>query len=439
VMIISRGQAQREPIRQKIRQCRDQVEEFSAAAESAYQMALTQQRYKSLLEADQVAFEGQIENAYLESMGVDPTSAKPALPGTTLDQVNNPSDKVRDAEVKAAIAPPDTASTPSREPANPGLPNMTNYPSVLIYGAQGSGKTAFAGEEIKKRIAAGHQVIVLDPHAAYGAWSGCEVIGGGMDYAAIDAKLKWFSAEVARRYKEIQSSPNPKFKPLTLVAEEMTNWASRCENSAEFLKTSLSDIRKAQMFSLLVAHTRTMPALGDAKGLAALRDEALLEIELLGELDPATGKAVPRFEALVKLPGQSLSDRTLVKIPRQSQPQIDTTYLERMYSLEFDLKRPTVSPAESVADNTVSAENLDSASDSSEPDTVDTYPDTDWLPSQKQLLGMLEDTQLPPSRFIKEVLKATKPERYRVAKQAITWVIRHLGNFQMIEKFKDLL
>ena len=96
------------------------------------------------------------------------------------------------------------------------MPVLTNYPSVLIYGAPGSGKTTFAEQEVKRRLEAGHRVIICDPHAAYGAWAGCSVVGGGMDYAAIDAKLEWFAAEVRRRYKIIESQPNPTFQPLTL-------------------------------------------------------------------------------------------------------------------------------------------------------------------------------------------------------------------------------
>lgn len=321
VMVLARSQAAREPVRQKIRQYRNQAEEFSAAAEAAYQMALKQQEYKTMLEAQQVVFEEHVMSASLEAMGIDPASTQPALPGTTLDQTTNPGDKVREVEAKPAIADARADAIADSTPASPGLPNMTNYPSVLIHGAQGSGKTTFALNEIKKRIAAGHQVIALDPHAAYGAWSGCEVIGGGMDYEAIDSRLKWFSDEVRKRYKAIQTQPNPKFKPLTLVCDEFTNWASRCENSTEFFKTALSDIRKAECYVLIVSHTRTLPGLGDAKGMAALRDAALLEIELLGELDPVTGKAVPKFEALVKLPGQSLGDRKLVKIPKNEPPQ----------------------------------------------------------------------------------------------------------------------
>jgi hypothetical protein len=42
-----------------------------AAAESAYLMAQTQQRYNKLKQAGEVAFEGEIQTAYLESLGID--------------------------------------------------------------------------------------------------------------------------------------------------------------------------------------------------------------------------------------------------------------------------------------------------------------------------------------------------------------------------------
>jgi len=55
-----------------------------------------------------------------------------------------------------------------------------------------------------------------------------------MNYAAIDAKLEWFATEVRRRYKRIESEPNPSFQPLTLVCDEFTNWAGRCNAAGEF-------------------------------------------------------------------------------------------------------------------------------------------------------------------------------------------------------------
>jgi hypothetical protein len=312
VMLIAREEAEQEPIRQRIKEYKNKAFEFDFAAESAFLMAQTQQRYKKLLEADEVALEGEIESAYMQSLGIDPSQEQALLTGTaTLDSVANPGDKV-ESTTTAAIEPDQTTS--------PKMPVLTNYPSVLIYGAPGSGKTTFAEQEVKRRLEAGHKVIVCDPHAAYGAWVGCEVVGGGMDYAAIDAKLEWFANEVRRRYKRIESEPNPSFQPLTLVCDEFTNWAGRCSAAGEFFQSALSDIRKAKMFGLIVSHTRTMAGLANAAGMAKLRDEALLEVELLGQQCPKIGDAVPRYEAVIKLPGMPLNKRFIWQVPKLSKP-----------------------------------------------------------------------------------------------------------------------
>jgi len=331
VMLIARKEGEQEPIRQRIKQYQNKAYEFGFAAESAYQMSTLANRYKKLADADEVAFEGEIEAAYCESLGIDPQQQQPALTGTTtLDSVANPGDKV-EAATAATIEPEASRTT------GPKMPVLTNYPSVLIYGAPGSGKTTFAEQEVKRRLEAGHRVIVCDPHAAYGAWAGCEVVGGGMNYAAIDAKLEWFAEEVRRRYKLIESQPNPQFKPLTLVCDEFTNWAARCSAAGEFFQSALSDIRKAKMFGLIVSHTRTMAGLANAAGMAKLRDEALLEVELLGQQCPKTGDAVPRFEALIKLPGESLNNRKIFKIAKLDTPQNNViSTLPNTYSTDTD-------------------------------------------------------------------------------------------------------
>jgi hypothetical protein len=331
-MLIARKESEQEPIRQRIKQYKNRAYEFGFAAESAYQMATTQTRYKKLAEADEVDFEGLLEQAYMESLGIDPSAQQQELTGTaTLESISNPSDKV-DQSSSPVIEPDQTDS--------PKMPVLTNYPSVLIYGAPGSGKTTFAEQEVKHRLEAGHRVIICDPHAAYGAWAGCEVVGGGMDYAAIDAKLEWFAAEVRRRYKIIETQPNPTFQPLTLCCDEFTNWAGRCSAASEFFQSALSDIRKAKMFGLIVSHTRTMAGLANAAGMAKLRDEALLEVELLGQQCPKTGDAVPRYEAVIKLPGMPLNKRFIRKVPKLSEPnnhqptKADSSYLDPIARLQ---------------------------------------------------------------------------------------------------------
>lgn len=311
VMLISRSEAEKEPVRQKIKQYQNQAYEFGFAAESAYQMAATQQRYKTLLEAEDVAFQGEIETAYCESLGINPQEQQARLTGTTtLESVANPSDKV--GSTNSPVIAPESDNK---------LPKLTNYPAVLIHGPQGSGKTFLAEEEIRERKTAGHKVTALDPHAGFNSWRDCKVIGAGMNYAAIDAELASFAAEVKQRYERIRNEPNPQFQPWTFVCDEFTNWAARCKASGEFFQASLSDIRKAKMYVIFVSHARTLAGLGDAKGMAATRDAALLEIELLGKIDPVTTEAVPRLEAWVKLPGQPLSDRMFVKLEQKSTPK----------------------------------------------------------------------------------------------------------------------
>lgn len=305
VMLIARRESEQEPIRQRIKQYQNQAYEFGFAAESAYQMATTQNRYKKLTEADERAFEDELETAYCESLGISPEEQQALLTGTaTIDSIAHPGDKVQQATSPAIK--PDQATGAQ-------MPDLTWYPSVLIHGVPGSGKTFFVEQEVKRRLAEGHQVVVLDPHAAYGQWEGCEIVGTGMDYEAIDAKLRWFRKQVKDRYKERNSQPNPTFKPLTIVGEEFTNWECNCEESDEHYRTCNTDIRKVECYSIIVSHLTTQAGLGGGKGLAKMKT-GMIEVELVGIFNPVTKRATPKFEAWVKLPGQKQSERTLVKL-----------------------------------------------------------------------------------------------------------------------------
>lgn len=291
---------------------------------------------EALFEAETAGLSDEKKQEYLEFLRKQKTPFQFQLTGTqTFDGINDPSDKIE---------------SQSDEPR---LPKLTNYPAVLVYGPQGSGKTFLAEEEIAERKQAGHKVTALDPHAGFNSWRDCEVIGAGMDYASIDAELANFAAEVKRRYERIRKEPNPQFTPWTFVCDEFTNWASRCKASGEFFQAALSDIRKAKMYVIFVSHARTLAGLGDAKGMAATRDAALLEIELLGQIDPLMSEAVPKFEAFVKLPGQSQADRTLVKLKQKPAPtapystetaETAADYLDRIYNLEFDLSKAETPP-----------------------------------------------------------------------------------------------
>lgn len=105
VMLIARKEGKLEPVRQRIKKYQEKAHEFNYAAESAYQMAQTQQRYKTILEADERAFQDEIEQVYRESLGIAPSLQQPQLTGTaTLESIANPGDKV-ESSTAAAIEP----------------------------------------------------------------------------------------------------------------------------------------------------------------------------------------------------------------------------------------------------------------------------------------------------------------------------------------------
>jgi hypothetical protein len=208
--------------------------------------------------------------------------------------------------------PPAASSAPL--PPEQWTPDLMGYPSILIYGAQGAGKTSTAAWLIRERIKQGHQIKILDPHRSYGQWDGLECIGDGMDYDAINEELKVFTDEIKARYKTRASVPNYDPPKLTLVCDEFTQWAKKCSHSATFFEESLTDIRKINLHVLFISHARTLTGLGGSSGLAATRDAGLLELELEAQVDPQTKKASPKLLGWLKYPGVPQDQRQRVAL-----------------------------------------------------------------------------------------------------------------------------
>lgn len=145
VMLIARKEGKLEPMRQRIEGYKQKAYEFGHAAESAYQMATTQNRYKTLAEADEQAFEDEIEQAYCESLGIDPQQRQALLTGTaTLDSVANPSDKV-ESSTAAVIEPaikPNSNLEIARKTAAKVLNSLASInTSIFLAGPTRTGKT----------------------------------------------------------------------------------------------------------------------------------------------------------------------------------------------------------------------------------------------------------------------------------------------------------
>lgn len=183
--------------------------------------------------------------------------------------------------------------------------DLLHFPAVLIWGAQGSGKTSFAAWLLRQRILSGHAARVFDPHASYGQWKGLKVIGSGMNFSACDIAMQDFIGKVKQEYQT--RSKQPDYKPTrdTVLVDEFTQWAVNCPHSSDFFVTALSDIRKIQKGVIFISHDRSLAGLGGAKGFSQARDNGLAELHLYSVVDPVTGEPRPAMKGKLKIPGKA--------------------------------------------------------------------------------------------------------------------------------------
>ncbi|PSB26632.1 hypothetical protein [Stenomitos frigidus] len=187
----------------------------------------------------------------------------PPAPPPAMPQASPPA-----AAASGSPASPVTPASAATADTTAYLQNFLEYPG-LLFGGMGAGKSWTARYLVMQKVRAGHQVVVLDPHAANHEWQGIRHIGAGMNYRAIAAFLKWYLDEIERRYQEFnrsglteedwQQSLRQQQRITSVVSEEMTNWADRLPGDigSKFFKSAMSDSRKVLMPPLFVAHDRT--------------------------------------------------------------------------------------------------------------------------------------------------------------------------------------
>lgn len=194
------------------------------------------------------------------------------------------------------------------------LDTLINPSALLIYGGDGSGKTSMALELIRRRIAAGHTIVVLDPHANPEKWQGCKVKGGGLNFGEIVEAINNLHAVVKHRYEQIKAgkATECEFQPLTMVCEEMTDWAGEVENAGTLLKKA-GNYRKVNVCLLMVSHGNALNNIGSPAGHFKQADNILTQLELLSQ-PGKDGKPTPARKGYLKRPNSS--DRTFVRVPK---------------------------------------------------------------------------------------------------------------------------
>ncbi|OKH33648.1 hypothetical protein FACHB389_17835 [Nostoc calcicola FACHB-389] len=253
------------------------------------------------------------------------------------------------------------------------MKNAIGYPA-LLFGGMGSGKSWTTREIVWQKVNAGWDVVALDPHGTEVEWRGVRLITG---YREIADFMQWYMDEMRLRYAAYRSSGmteeqwtqhlRASGKQLSVICEEFTTWTDHIiepipsdapdnwkpdpDFIGKWFRCAMTESRKQLMIPLFVAHDRTMEILAKAKGLSKLRDAALLEIELIAQVNPVTTEATASGMGKIKLPGHGQwlpielpkldhkrIDFRLNKSVKTDEPlPIDKATLERIYELEFNI------------------------------------------------------------------------------------------------------
>ena len=165
--------------------------------------------------------------------------------------------KLYDRMAAANGTPLETDQGKTERPAGtlpPLLPVLETMDRILIIGGQGSGKTSLLNWIVEQKLSDAH-VMVLDSHASPFDWPPyAQVVGLGRDYAAVNAAVDAYVAELDRRYKLRAAGKQLKFDKRFIVADELFAMNSNVDIKSR-VKTLLTEARKVDMGIVLAGHS----------------------------------------------------------------------------------------------------------------------------------------------------------------------------------------
>jgi hypothetical protein len=158
-------------------------------------------------------------------------------------------------------------------PAEPILSALRRTQRGLIVGVQDAGKSTLL-RYLADDARAISRVAIVDPHTYNGKWpAGCDVIGAGRDFGAIDRALGALLAMMNSRYQRMAQGHSDRCNetPVTVIVDEWLAIARFCPGAREAIVTLLSESRKAAMRVYVACHSDSVKSLG-LDGQGDLRD-----------------------------------------------------------------------------------------------------------------------------------------------------------------------
>ena len=272
----------------------DHAYEHQTGAAQAHATNQIDWRYRQ--RGQQLNLTGSVREQYLNLF----TQGRPTPTQQTVDVAATSLSHTQRSEQPAPPSRPERPSAPP-QPAAPtaqgqqaaaesaeaaplmNLSKLIKTPFVLIWGAQGGGKTSLMKLLAQARQAAGHRITVADPHGSAAEWGDWQVVGSGRNFAALNSLLKAYDDDITADYQRYAAGERD-FAYSTLLIDEFTQWGSNCDSSAQFVKSVCSDIRKINRCVVIVSHSRTLAGLGGATGFAEAIRCTAVTIELEAEL-----------------------------------------------------------------------------------------------------------------------------------------------------------
>lgn len=189
-------------------------------------------------------------------------------PSATISQAGAP---VLHAPRKTQQQQPQASQAPAPLSAYQLFEQLQRSLHLLIVGASDDGKTTTAQAVLAGRIAAGEQIVILDPHATPATWSELPAQGAGADYATLGEAMRGLLAEMAGRYAA-RAQGCEDFAALTIFVDEWPAISRECgAQASEFMMKVSQEGRKVGMRLVILSQSDRVASLG-IKGAGDVRD-----------------------------------------------------------------------------------------------------------------------------------------------------------------------